>query len=128
MSHRVLFVDDEPRLLEAIRRIFTRLRPEWDCGFATSGREAIDRLEATPWDVVVTDMRMPEMDGATFLGLVADRWPAIARIMLTGYPDQFREHQGPCAHVVLGKPCPPEQICEAVERTLPLGAVGGGTA
>ena len=62
---QILFVDDEPKLLEALRRMLRRLRHEWDMEFVDGGQKALERLAETPFDVVVTDMRMPGMDGAS---------------------------------------------------------------
>jgi response regulator RpfG family c-di-GMP phosphodiesterase len=84
-SPTVLFVDDEPSILSALRRLF---RPH---GFrvllAEGGAAGLEILAAEPVDVVVSDMRMPEMDGAAFLEQVRERWPDVGRILLTGYAD-----------------------------------------
>eukprot|EP01030_Chromulinospumella_sphaerica_P003806 gene3806-3721_t len=81
----VLCVDDEPGILSALKRV---LRAE-DCQVlqATGGTEALQLMETHIVDVVVSDMRMPGMDGAAFLGHVRARWPDTARILLTGYAD-----------------------------------------
>lgn len=81
----VLCVDDEPGILSALKRV---LRAE-DCKVlqANGGAEALQLLEQHPVDVVVSDMRMPGMDGAALLAEVRKRWPATARILLTGYAD-----------------------------------------
>lgn len=82
---KILFVDDEQNILSSLRRLF---RPEgYEVFLATSGREALAVLEREPIDLVVSDMRMPEMDGAAFLKQVATRWPEVVRILLTGYSD-----------------------------------------
>ncbi|MEW6165550.1 MAG: HD domain-containing phosphohydrolase [Pseudomonadota bacterium] len=82
---RILCVDDEPSILAALKRVF---RPHgYTVLTATSGREALAQLEAEPVDLVISDMRMPEMDGAQFLEKVFDKWPATKRILLTGYAD-----------------------------------------
>lgn len=84
-SWSVLCVDDEPSILSALRRV---LRTE-GCRILTagSGAEALALLEAEPVDVVVSDMRMPVMDGARLLAEVRARWPGTARVLLTGYAD-----------------------------------------
>ncbi len=81
----VLCVDDEPSILSALKRV---LRAE-DCKVlqAGSGAEALAMLEQEAVDVVVSDMRMPGMDGAALLAQVRARWPGAARILLTGYAD-----------------------------------------
>lgn len=82
---RLLCVDDEPSILSALKRVF---RPQGYTVFiATSGQEALALLEKETVDVVISDMRMPAMDGAQFLGQVFNRWPDTKRILLTGYAD-----------------------------------------
>lgn len=81
----VLFVDDEPSILSALRRLF---RPQgYKVLLAESGRMGLELLETEKVDLVVSDMRMPEMDGATLLEKVRERWPTVGRILLTGYAD-----------------------------------------
>ncbi len=82
---RLLFVDDEPAILNALKRIF---RPQgYEIVTATSGAEGLELLEQKPVDLVLSDMRMPEMDGSRFLEQVFARWPDTKRILLTGYAD-----------------------------------------
>ena len=81
----LLFVDDEPGILSSLRRLF---RPHgYRILVAESGALGLAELEKTPVDLVISDMRMPEMDGATFLKAVRQRWPDTVRILLTGYAD-----------------------------------------
>jgi len=81
----LLFVDDEPNILAALKRLFRPLG--YTIHTANSGAEGLSVLEKESVDVVVSDMRMPEMDGAQFLEQVAARWPNTVRILLTGYAD-----------------------------------------
>jgi response regulator RpfG family c-di-GMP phosphodiesterase len=84
-SATLLFVDDEPSILSSLRRLF---RPQgYKILTAESGAEGLRILESETVDLVVSDMRMPEMDGAKFLEQVRERWPAVVRILLTGYAD-----------------------------------------
>ena len=81
----LLFVDDEPSILSALRRLF---RPHgYRIMMAESGAAGLEILERETVDLVISDMRMPEMDGATFLKHVRHRWPQVMRILLTGYAD-----------------------------------------
>ena len=81
----LLFVDDEPGILSSLRRLF---RPHgYRILIAESGQAGLEILEKEAVDLVISDMRMPEMDGATFLKAVRGRWPGIMRILLTGYAD-----------------------------------------
>jgi CheY-like chemotaxis protein len=81
---RVLFVDDEARVLDGLRRSLRGWRGQWEMSFVTSGPEALDILAREPHDVVVSDMRMPGMDGAELLTLVSHRYPEVARVVLSG--------------------------------------------
>ena len=81
----LLLVDDEPSVLSALRRLF-RMNG-YVIEQATSGAEGLQLLANTPVDLVISDMRMPEMDGAAFLEAVRQRHPDTARILLTGYSD-----------------------------------------
>lgn len=81
----VLLVDDEPSVLSALRRLF---RPEgYQILLAPSGAEGLRLLDQQPVDLVISDMRMPEMDGAQFLEQVRARHPEVVRLLLTGYAD-----------------------------------------
>ena len=81
----LLFVDDEPSILSSLRRLF---RPHgYRILVAESGQAGLDTLATESVDLVISDMRMPEMDGAHFLKEVRTRWPGIVRILLTGYAD-----------------------------------------
>lgn len=81
----ILFVDDEREILSSLRRL---LRPTGHkVHLANSGEEGLAMLGEKPIDLVVSDMRMPGMDGAQFLGRVAKEWPATVRMLLTGYAD-----------------------------------------
>jgi FixJ family two-component response regulator len=87
MSERtqILFVDDEERVLNALRRHF--LDEDYELHTAISAREGLRILEQTPVEVVVSDFRMPEMNGGEFLREVSHRWPDTVRIVLSGYAD-----------------------------------------
>lgn len=84
-TETVLFVDDEAHILSAIRRLIRPLNI--NAHFANSGAEGLSLLEQHPVDLIVSDMRMPEMDGATFLAKVQERWPDTIKMLLTGYAD-----------------------------------------
>ncbi|MCF6237147.1 MAG: response regulator [Gammaproteobacteria bacterium] len=81
----LLFVDDESNILSSLKRLFRPLG--YQIHTATSGAEGLDLLARQPVDLIVSDMRMPEMDGAEFLEKAAQRWPDTVRILLTGYSD-----------------------------------------
>ncbi|MFT6913835.1 MAG: response regulator RpfG family c-di-GMP phosphodiesterase [Motiliproteus sp.] len=81
----LLFVDDEPNILSSLRRLFRSLG--YNIFVAESGREGLEILRQHPIDLVISDMRMPEMDGAKFLEQVANGYPDTVRILLTGFSD-----------------------------------------
>lgn len=118
---RVLFVDDEQRLLESLAVL---LRRDYDVLIATSGPEALQKLsDAKDVAVVVSDFRMPHMDGATFLHEVMLRAPTASRILLTGEAgvtgakDAVNKGQ---IFRFLTKPCPTEQLREALDAGIDL--------
>jgi response regulator RpfG family c-di-GMP phosphodiesterase len=81
----ILCVDDEPNILSSLRRALRN--PQYRVLTAPGGHEAIAIMEAAPADLVISDMRMPGMDGAQLLGQIRRRWPRTMRILLTGYAD-----------------------------------------
>jgi len=84
-GERVLCVDDEPNILSSLRRL---LRAEgYQVLLAEGGAAGLAQLESEHVDIVISDMRMPEMDGAQFLERVRDKWPDTIRLLLTGYAD-----------------------------------------
>jgi HD-like signal output (HDOD) protein/AmiR/NasT family two-component response regulator len=115
---RVLFVDDDRNLLDGLRRALRR-PPGWELDFVDGGAEALKRMEAAPFDVVVSDMRMPGMNGADLLIAVKERWPQTVRFILSGYSEaEAVMRTVPVAHRFLTKPCEAARVKEAVERAL----------
>ena len=82
---RIIFVDDEPNILSSLRRLMRNLNAE--ALFASSGEQALALMEDQPVDVVVTDMRMPEMNGAELLAQVTHKYPETIRLVLSGHSD-----------------------------------------
>lgn len=85
VAPRILCVDDEPNILASLRRLFRS--QGYQVLTAESGMEGLQKLENESVDIVISDMRMPEMDGARFLECVRERWPDTLRLLLTGYAD-----------------------------------------
>ncbi len=116
--NRILFVDDEPGILQGLRDALRKQRSRWEMVFVSSGAEALQALEQAPFDLVITDMRMPQMDGAELLQQVKARYPATARIVLSGQADQSAIMRAlPVAHQFLSKPCDTRQLQSVIERT-----------
>jgi HD-like signal output (HDOD) protein len=85
---RVLFVDDDPLVLQGLRRVIRASKADWEHEYATSGTEALELLAQQRYDIIVTDMRMPGMDGAELLAEVMRRYPHMVRIVLSGQAEQ----------------------------------------
>ncbi|OGV72435.1 MAG: hypothetical protein A3K19_31195 [Lentisphaerae bacterium RIFOXYB12_FULL_65_16] len=118
---RILFVDDETRILDGLRRMLRSMRNEWEMVFASSGEVAMAELAAAPFDVIVTDMRMPGMDGAALLQLAQKKHPDVVRIVLSGYSEMEAALRAvPVAHQFLSKPCSSDVVREVVDRACGL--------
>ena len=118
---KILFVDDEPNVLAALRRMLRPMRNEWETVFTGSGQEALRILADGSYDVLVTDIRMPGMNGVQLLEEVKKHHPDVVRITLSGQSDDetiLRTIQ--CTHQYLSKPCDAETLRGAVERAFAL--------
>jgi len=121
MTAKVLLVDDEPNVLAAYRR---ELSGRFDLLTASGGGEALAQLEREgPVAVVVSDMRMPGMDGAELLSRIKRSTPDTVRMMLTGCNDQQTAiaaiNQG-CAQRFHNKPCPGEELARSISDGIAL--------
>lgn len=120
----ILFVDDEPNLLEGLQRMLFPLRREWTMAFASSGAQALELLERQHFDVVVTDMRMPGMDGPQLLAEVKKRRPDTLRFVLSGQSESEVVYRSVGeAHQFLSKPCKPALLKECVDKAFALREV-----
>lgn len=121
MKKFILFVDDEINVLNGLRRMLFPMKKEWEMFFSISGDQALKVLSEKPIDVVVTDMRMPNMDGVQLLTEVHKRYPRVIRIILSGHSDQEMILKSvTLAHQFLTKPCPADKIKETVNSTYNL--------
>lgn len=103
---RLLFVDDDRMVLAGLRRALHEMREQWETHFAASGQEALEEMDKAPFDAVVTDMRMPEMDGAELLERIKDSYPEVIRIVLSGQSEKEAMLRSIApAHQYLAKPC-----------------------
>lgn len=84
---RILFVDDEEFILEMLQVTLESMSAEWDMSFADSGEKALALMAKDPFEVVLSDMRMPGMTGAQLLNEVMQRYPATVRFILSGYAE-----------------------------------------
>jgi putative nucleotidyltransferase with HDIG domain len=118
---RILFVDDDQALLDGLRDALRPHRRRWAMSFVISGEEALARLEADPHDVVISDLRMPGMDGASLLELVRDRCPAAVRIVLSGQAEmRVVARAAAAAHRLIAKPCDTQDLARVIERSCAL--------
>ena len=118
---RILFVDDEPGLLEGLRRRLYRAQSKWEMTFVATAALAVEELEAKPYDVIVTDMRMARMDGAQLLEIASERSPQTIRIVLSGYSEErLVMRLVPLAHQYVSKPCEPDRLEQVIERCVQL--------
>ncbi len=117
-SLHVLFVDDEQAILDGLRNSLRKERKRWEMTFALGGQQALEHMKQTPADVVITDMRMPGMDGAELLRHIQRDFPAAARIVLSGQAEREAIMRAlPVTHQFLHKPCDGETLRAVIEQT-----------
>jgi HD-like signal output (HDOD) protein len=117
MRKRILFVDDEALILQGLQRMLRSMREEWEMEFVESAEAALGLLEQKPFDVIVSDMRMPRMNGAELLAEVMKRHPTTVRLILSGYADKdlILKCVG-STHQYLAKPCDAECLKATIAR------------
>lgn len=117
----ILFVDDEPNILEALQRMLFPLQREWAMSFASSGALALEMIKSKRFDVIVSDMRMPGMDGAQLLSEVKECSPDTLRFVLSGQSESEVVYRSVGeAHQFLSKPCNPKMLKECVDKAFAL--------
>ncbi|MHC1781992.1 MAG: HDOD domain-containing protein [Anaerolineaceae bacterium] len=117
----VLFVDDEPYILKGYERSTEEYEGEWSVSFASSGKEALDLLTKTQIDVIITDMRMPGMDGKELLEIVSRQHPGIVRFILSGNAENMMGLQFTnLAHQFLTKPCDLNILKKSIDQIFNL--------
>ena len=116
---RILVVDDEPQLLRALRGVFRRDQARWEMVFVEGGRLALEELRRGAFQLVVSDLRMPDVNGIDVLEAVRRESPSTIRIMLSGTV-VFEESEAArsIAHERLAKPCSPAVLRGTIERWL----------
>ncbi|MBN2803739.1 MAG: HDOD domain-containing protein [Deltaproteobacteria bacterium] len=117
MKKQILFVDDETQILQGLKRMLRSLRDEWEMYFITGGKEAIEFMNEHPVDVIVSDMRMPGIDGAQLLTHVAEHSPYTVRIILSGQADKSQVLRSiEPSHQYLSKPCDADTLKTTILR------------
>jgi HD-like signal output (HDOD) protein/CheY-like chemotaxis protein len=118
---RVLFVDDEPAVLLALARLMRGLRNDMESVFVGGAAEALAQLGLRSFDVVVADIRMPDMDGAQVLSEMQRSFPGIIRIVLSGHAEMGAARRSlSLAHHFLAKPCDAATLRAVLVRALGL--------
>jgi len=121
MGKSLLFVDDEQNILDGLRRALHPMRAEWEMSFVDNAEAALKAIEERPFDVVVSDMRMPKMDGAQLLEQVKLRRPDTIRIVLTGQSSRSAVLRSLApAHQFLSKPCDPKELTTRIAQAFAM--------
>jgi HD-like signal output (HDOD) protein/ActR/RegA family two-component response regulator len=117
----ILFVDDDRDLLDGLRARLYKHRHDWNMKFVVSGAEALAAFEQQNVDLIVSDVRMPGMDGGQLLSTVKQRWPTTVRIIVSGYADPAQAVRlTSLAHQYVAKPCDGRQLENIIERCFNL--------
>lgn len=120
----VLLVDDEPNVLSGLRRSLRPMRDKLEIVFASGAREALDIMAQMPLDLIVSDMRMPGMDGIQLLGEIRERFPGVVRFALSG--DVSRQAllaSAGLVHRYLAKPCDLKELQTAISSVWELSSL-----
>lgn len=119
---RILFVDDESNVLDGIRRMLYSERGRWEMKFAVGGEAALRVFEESEgFDVIISDMLMPGMNGVELLRIARDRYPETARLVLSGYAENALANKAATvAHQVINKPCTCADLRAAIEQVCTL--------
>jgi HD-like signal output (HDOD) protein/CheY-like chemotaxis protein len=118
---RILFVDDEPNVLQGLARMLRGMRQEWQMTFLSDPLEAVEALEQSEFDAIIVDMRMPRMDGGELLARAQARVPGMARIVLSGHAEREAAlRTAGLAHQFIAKPCDSDTMRATVARVCEL--------
>lgn len=119
---RILFVDDDASVLDALRRSLFRRDEVWEMHFLDSGGAALDALRTTDFDVVISDMNMPGMGGSELLEQIRASHPEVVRIAFSGWSESGSSppSQEPLAHQFLDKPIDIRELAGAIDRACHL--------
>ncbi len=121
MEKQILFVDDEIDVLQGLKRMLRGMRSEWSMNFVSSGEEALNLMADVAIDVIVSDLRMPGMDGIELLSKIRKKYPNCIRIVLSGQSKlETVMHLVGMAHQYLSKPCDAELLKSTVHRSCTL--------
>jgi HD-like signal output (HDOD) protein/ActR/RegA family two-component response regulator len=126
---RILFVDDESSVLEGLKSTLYGRRRDWDMEFAVGGANGLLAMRNAHFDVLVTDLRMPGVDGMALVTHARTASPDTIRIVLSGYADDEQSQRlVTLAHRYLSKPCEPKRLEECIERCMAVQSLVGSDA
>ena len=121
MKLNILFVDDEANVIRGLKRMLRVLKEDWEFYFAKGGEEALEIMEQTLMNVVVSDMRMPNMNGSELLELVKEKYPSTIRIILSGQSnEELALKSTRTAHKFIAKPIEPEKLKQTIQQSYKL--------
>lgn len=124
-ARSILFVDDDPLVLDGLRDALRPRRARWTMSFVLGGDAAIRAMEATTYDLIVSDLRMPGLDGAALLERARQQSPTTVRVILSGHADmRMVARAAGAAHRLLAKPCDSEELAMVIERSCALRDIG----
>ena len=121
VKKKLLFVDDERDILDGLERMLYDMCDEWDMVFVDSGAQALICMEKEHFDGVISDMRMPGMDGAELLFEIKRLYPETIRFILSGHSDnESTIRAANLAHQFLNKPCDPGELQNQLKHAITL--------
>jgi YesN/AraC family two-component response regulator len=121
MKPRILFVDDEPLVVKGLEMLLSRQLDLWDMLFVQRGEEALQAFLRSPFDMVVSDVTMPGIDGIELVTRLKAKAPKTQCLFLTGYVDQVRVQEllaDGTVRETLSKPCSKDDLLEAIDRCI----------
>lgn len=118
MKKRIIFVDDESNLLQGLKRMLRKKHDDWDMIFVDNGDQALRELDKNRYDIIVTDYKMPGMDGLELLERVKGSHPEIKRLLLTGQSEcEVFERAKEVVHRYISKPCNADELISSIENS-----------
>lgn len=119
MKLKILFVDDEKKVLSSLKRLFYNKKEEWKMDFVLGGRDALKQVREIEYDIVISDMHMPGIDGAYLLEQIQTISPYTLRFILSGYSDiDLVKKTLKVTHKFFHKPCPKDKLEKIINRVV----------
>ncbi|MDP1724993.1 MAG: HDOD domain-containing protein [Alphaproteobacteria bacterium] len=119
MGIKILIVDNQPKVYQGLKRVLWTQKPDWDLFYAENGQKALELIDEQKFDVIVSDIKMPVMNGSELLNHVYTKHPDIIRIVLSGQCDQDSAFKlVSTTHLFLAKPCDHKTFTDFIERAM----------